>query len=145
MNRGEKFLEEVRTWIGTPFHAQAAAKGVGCDCKGLIWGAARELGFPEADTFYAKCLDYNLNKKDGIPSQLLKEGMAKVFRRGKRMQPGDILLISMEGDPRHLAVYSGNGKAIHAQLRSKAWVKETALRVLLFNSQLDSIWRWRNG
>lgn len=145
MGRGQQFLEEVRTWIGTPFHPHASAKGGGCDCKGLIWGAARELGFPEADTFYAKCVDYNLGKKNGIPSDLLKEGMARVFRRVKKMRPGDILLVSMDGEPRHMAVYSGDGKAIHAQIRSKAWVKETRLAALLHFCPLDSVWRWRDG
>lgn len=143
MDRGEQFLAEVREWVGTPFHPHASAKGVGCDCKGLVWGAARELGFPEADTFYAQCLDYDLGKRDGIPSALLKEGLGKVFRRVKKMRPGDVLLVAMDGEPRHLAVYSGNDKAIHAQIRSRAWVKETALRVLLFKSELDSIWRFR--
>ena len=35
---------EARTWLGTPFHHQARAKGEACDCAGLVIGVARALG-----------------------------------------------------------------------------------------------------
>lgn len=43
MNPQQKFsraaiVTEVRTWLGTPYHHQAALKGVGCDCIGLLRG-----------------------------------------------------------------------------------------------------------
>jgi len=31
-------VTEARTWLGTPYHHQAALKGVGCDCIGLLRG-----------------------------------------------------------------------------------------------------------
>jgi hypothetical protein len=33
-------IAEARTWIGTPWHHQAAVKGAGCDCIGFVRGAA---------------------------------------------------------------------------------------------------------
>jgi NlpC/P60 family putative phage cell wall peptidase len=33
----------ARSWIGTPYRHQAALKGVGCDCLGLLIGVWREL------------------------------------------------------------------------------------------------------
>ncbi|HEY7270557.1 MAG TPA: peptidase P60, partial [Dehalococcoidia bacterium] len=33
----------ARTWLGTPYHHQASAKSVGCDCIGLVRGIWREL------------------------------------------------------------------------------------------------------
>ncbi len=33
-------LTEARTWIGTPWHHQAAVKGAGCDCIGFVRGVA---------------------------------------------------------------------------------------------------------
>lgn len=143
--RGEQFLAEVRSWIGTPFHPQAAAKGQGCDCKGLIWGPAREIGFAEAATPYARFIAYDLARANGVPSALLKQGMAALFDRTEEMLPGDILLLNSGGRPAHLAVYAGDGKAIHAQIKSKPWVKETSLRALLQVCPLDSVWRWRDG
>jgi hypothetical protein len=73
--------------VGTPFVPQQAVKGKGCDCKGLIWGAARELGFPEADTPYAQFVHYDLGRRDGIPSALLKQGMAALFDRADLPSP----------------------------------------------------------
>lgn len=143
MTRGELVANEAREWLGTKFHWQASAKQVGCDCKGLIWGVARELHFPEAETFYAKVVDYRVDRK--VPTELLKEGMASVFEQAIDMQVGDVLLLQVKGKPQHLAIVTPNNRAIHAQIAPKDWVKETSLRALLKLNPLDSIWRWRDG
>lgn len=36
-------VEAARQWSGTPYRHQAAARGVGCDCLGLVRGVWREL------------------------------------------------------------------------------------------------------
>ncbi len=36
-------------WIGTPYHHQASARGIGTDCLGLIRGVWRELYGDEAE------------------------------------------------------------------------------------------------
>lgn len=41
---GVAITAEARTWMGTPFHHQAALKGVGCDCAGLIRGVGVACG-----------------------------------------------------------------------------------------------------
>jgi cell wall-associated NlpC family hydrolase len=143
-SRGERFLAELSTWEGTPFHPQQATKGKGCDCKGAMWGAAKELGFPEADSFYATFVNYDLTKAHGVPVALLKEGMAALFDRVEEMEPGDLLLCRVHGAPGHLAAYAGNGEALHTQIKSKAYLKRTNLRALLKVYPLDSVWRWRD-
>jgi NlpC/P60 family putative phage cell wall peptidase len=37
----QTIIAEARAWIGTPYHHQAARKGVGCDCLGLVRGVWR--------------------------------------------------------------------------------------------------------
>lgn len=37
-------LAEARRWIGTPYHHQAAVRGAGCDCVGLVRGVYQALG-----------------------------------------------------------------------------------------------------
>jgi NlpC/P60 family putative phage cell wall peptidase len=36
-------VSAARSWLGTPYHHQAALKGVGCDCLGLVRGVYEEL------------------------------------------------------------------------------------------------------
>ena len=141
--RGELVAAEAREWLGTKFVWQASAKQVGCDCKGLLWGVARELGFPEAESLYARVADYSPTRP--VPSALLKEGFAAIFDPVSEPELGDILLVKLGGKPSHIAIYSGEGRVIHAQIGPKNWVKETRLAALLKKCPLDSVWRWRHG
>lgn len=148
MDRGALVAAEARDWLGTKFVWQASQKQVGCDCKGLLWGVARELNFPEADSLYAKVSDYSPTRR--VPSALMKEGFASIFDRVSSFedrQLGDVLLlkISTIGPAGHVAIVSKDDSAIHAQIASKDWVKETKLRALLAVCPLVSIWRWRDG
>lgn len=139
----EAIVREARAWIGTPFVWGQSQKGIGCDCKGLIQGVARELGLPEADTFYATFSQYRPDKP--VPVSLLKEGMAAVFDAAESPKPGDVLLLKVNGKAQHLAIYCGE-TAIHAQGGgAKEWVKETRLAALTKMCPIDSVWRWRDG
>jgi NlpC/P60 family putative phage cell wall peptidase len=40
----------ARSWLGTPYHHQAAVKGAGCDCLGLVRGVYEELYGRPAET-----------------------------------------------------------------------------------------------
>jgi cell wall-associated NlpC family hydrolase len=145
MTRGEQVAAEAREWLGTKFIWQASQKQVGCDCKGLLWGVARELGFPEAESLYAKVADYSPTRP--VPSALLKEGFACIFDpiSPDDIMPGDVLLVKIHNRASHIAICSGPDKVIHAQIGPKDWVKETRLAVLLKKFPLDSVWRWRDG
>lgn len=136
----EVIVAEARQWIGTPFVWGQSQKGVGCDCKGLVQGVAREIGLPEAQTFYATFASYRPDKP--VPTALLKEGMAKVFAGADQMKPGDVLLLKMHGRAQHLAICCGD-TAIHAWAVGKERVKETRLELLLKVCPLDSVWRFR--
>jgi NlpC/P60 family putative phage cell wall peptidase len=140
--RGDLVAAQAREWLGTPFIWQASQRGVGCDCKGLLWGVARELGFPEAESLYAKVADYSPTRP--VPSALLKQGFAAIFDPVEEMRPGDVLLVKLGNRASHIAIVSGEGRAIHAQIGPKNWVKETSLRALLKLFPLDSVWRWRD-
>jgi NlpC/P60 family putative phage cell wall peptidase len=39
----DAIVSAARSWLGTPYHHQAAVKGVGCDCLGLVRGVYEEL------------------------------------------------------------------------------------------------------
>lgn len=148
-------VAEARSWAGTPFVPQASVKGRGCDCKGLIVGVAREVGLPEAESLHAQMANYDLGRLSWSP--LLKDGIAATLKpvAPGREKPGDVLLCRFKGAPAHLAILTelpsgplragrlDGGMAVHAQLSSKDWVKETALRVLFAFYPLDSVWRFK--
>lgn len=145
MSKGELVAVEAEKWAKTPFHPQQAVRGRGVDCKGLPWGIARDLGFPEAESFYARFIGYDLSKKKGLPFDLFVEGMAALFDKAEDIRPGDLLLLKVGGKPAHLAVASKTeGRAWHAQIEPNAYVKEASLRSLLKLFPLHSIWRWRD-
>ncbi|QEE35881.1 peptidase [Octadecabacter sp. SW4] len=39
----DAIVKAARSWIGTPYHHQAATRGAGCDCLGLIRGVWAEV------------------------------------------------------------------------------------------------------
>lgn len=141
MTFGERVAQEALSWVGTPFVWGQSQKGVGCDCKGFIAGVARELGRPEAANFYATFDGYRPDRP--VPSDLLLEGMGATFKRVDDIKPGDVLLLKHGKRPAHLAIATSEGKAVHTQISSKAWVKETTLRALFHFYPLHSVWRWR--
>lgn len=112
---GEDVIAEAREWLGTPFQWQASLKGVGCDCKGLIWGVARALGLPEAAAAYASVADYSSK----VPIHLLRKGLAETLQPVETPEPGDVLLMRMAGRPQHLGFFAGK-HVIHTYSRGPA-------------------------
>lgn len=136
---------EVELWDRTPFDPQQCCRGGGVDCKMLPAGIARDLGFPEADSFYALSRDYDLTKKGGLPHKLLVEGMEALFDRVEEIRPGRILLLKIAGKPGHIAIASRReGFAWHAQISPNPFVKEASNRSLFKMFPLHSIWAWRD-
>lgn len=143
MTFGERVAKEALEWCGTPFAWGQSQKGVGADCKGFIAGVARELGRKEAESFYATFVNYRADR--AVPSDLLLEGMEATFTRADEIKPGCILLLKHRGKPGHLAIATSDGKAVHTQISSRAWVKETRLDALYHFYPLHSVWRWRRA
>lgn len=46
----EQIVSIARSWLGTPYHHQAAVKGAGCDCLGLVRGVYAEAYGHEPET-----------------------------------------------------------------------------------------------
>lgn len=110
----ERAIAEARAWIGTPYYRhQAAAKGAGCDCLGLLRGVWRELyGFAPVVPPYTSDWD-EVARKD-----LLQR--AARFHLNERplaaLEAGDVLLFRMHKGAvaKHLGIASGQDHFIHA-------------------------------
>lgn len=145
MSKDALVARQVELWARTPFDPAQCCRGAGVDCKMLPAGVARDLGFPEANSVYALTRDYDLTKKNGLPTRVLLEGMNALFDRVADIRPGRLLLLRWRGAPAHLAIASRReGFAWHAQIEPNAFVKEASLRSLLKVFPLHSVWAWRD-
>lgn len=133
--------EQAELWIGTPFRWQAQLRGIGCDCKGLVAGVARELGLPEANSVEAIAANYERR----VPTNALRAGLARLFDRVDERQAGDVLLIRVSGVAQHLAIAAPRdgapSRVIEAMCRGPQCVRPYRRSA----DEIDSIWRWRHG
>lgn len=140
VTRGQAVAAEAREWIGTPVVWQQSAKQRGVDCKGLVQGVARQLGYPEADSAHAAFVTYSDHVP--VPVDDLRAGLQDLFDQVDEAKPGDILLLNWRGRAQHLAIVIDDRSVVHAR-GSAGKVVEARLSALCRMSAIDSIWRWR--
>jgi len=131
-------IAEARSWIGTPFHWEASVKGVGCDCKGLVAGVARNLGRPEAATAFANATAYHRQ----VDTKLLRRGLESLFDLAATPSPGDVLLLTVGGRAQHMAIMTAPGRMIHTYGKGPRCVIEVPMGNI-WVSAIDSAWSWR--
>lgn len=143
MSRGNIALAEAREWIGTPVVWEQSVKGRACDCRGLVSGVARELGFPEAAEIEARVNGYARGR---IDQAALIAGMDRLFDRVDDAQPGDILALRIRKTVQHLAIHAGVSggypRMIHALMGDPCAVVEVPI-CGFWNKRIAGIWRWR--
>lgn len=105
----EQFIEELRKWIGTPFHHQGRWKGLGVDCAGLIVMPLAELGITEI----LKADNRTYQRKAG--HKMLLERLTMVADQIPRedIRLGDIMLFTIYKYPQHVAIKSYGDDIIH--------------------------------
>ena len=119
----------ARAWIGTPYMHQAARRGVGADCLGLIRGVWEEVvgGVPEALPAYTS----DWAEPSGEEVLMAAAERHLVLRRpGEPGAVGDVLLFRMRerGIAKHLGIAAETGGRptfVHAYSRHA--VVESAL------------------
>lgn len=116
--RGVQAVEVARGWIGTPYRHQAATKGAGTDCLGLIRGIWRELYGTEPEAVPAYTADWS--EPEGVERlwQAALRHLAPVDREAG-LSPGQVLLFRMRDDAvaKHLGIVAEAGPVatfIHA-------------------------------
>lgn len=131
----DRVLEIARTWIGTPYRHQAARRGVGCDCLGLVRGVWRELYGHEPDVPQAYAADW----AERCGEDRMIAGAERHFGPSlalNEVQPGDLLLFRWQPDcaAKHAGIYSRAGYFIHAYEQAEvmesplvpSWVRRVA-------------------
>lgn len=94
----------ARGWIGTPYRHQAACKGAGCDCLGLVLGVWRERfgALPETVPHYSK--DWCEPQGDELLWRKARQWL--VAKAPEDEAPGDVLLFRMRAGSvaKHLGI-----------------------------------------
>jgi NlpC/P60 family putative phage cell wall peptidase len=97
----------ARSWLGTPYHHQAALKGVGCDCLGLVRGVYEELyGRPaEAPPPYSR--DWAEAAAIETMLEAARRHLAEIDPR--EMRPGDVVIFRLRRGAmaKHCGIVSG--------------------------------------
>lgn len=112
---GLRVVALAEGWIGTPYRHQGSAKGLGCDCIGLVIGIWRELygALP-------------LNVPPYAPDWAERSGEERLLAAAHRLfgeplplcerKPGDLLIFRWRQDcaAKHAGILSGADCFIHA-------------------------------
>jgi NlpC/P60 family putative phage cell wall peptidase len=107
----------ARGWIGTPYVHQAAVKGAGCDCLGLLRGVWREVFGAEPEAVPAYSMDWSEPQGD---ERLWRAAARHLQSKAVgEAAVGDVLLFRMRsgGVAKHLGVQARVGNTpsfIHA-------------------------------
>ena len=117
-------IAEARSWIGTPWVASGAEKGVGANCLGFLAGVADNVGLGRLSAAFAPYRGYALPP---APTALL----LGLRRHLVKLAPGralaaDVLLFDLGDGLRHVALLTAPGAIIHAH-QSKGRVVEQRL------------------
>lgn len=89
----EEVVRLARGWIGTPYHHQASAKGIGADCLGLVRGVWRELYGQEAEAPPGYSRDWG----EAAGRETLLEAARRhlVEVQSGAAQPGDVVMFRL--------------------------------------------------
>ena len=103
----------ARSWIGTPYHHQASAKGVGCDCLGLVRGIFREIYGREPETPPPYTRDWAEMRGEETLRDAARRHLHEI--PAEQFGAGDMLLFRLRNGPaKHAAIACGRDRMIHA-------------------------------
>ena len=108
MTRAELIVAAARAAIGTPFRHQGRTLGRGLDCAGLAIHCAQTAGIATYDE-----TDYPRQPGGGRLEAAFDQQPELRRIALPEIAPGDVLLMTFEGQPQHVAIVSEVG-IIHA-------------------------------
>jgi len=107
-------VQVARSWIGTPYHHQASAKGVGTDCLGLVRGIFFTLYGFEAETPPAYSRDWA--EADGRETMLTAANHHLLRKPVADLAPGDVVIFRIKSHSvaKHAGVMATTATMVHA-------------------------------
>lgn len=104
MSRAELVIAAAKGAIGTPFRHQGRTLERGLDCAGLAIHCAQAAGIPTYDEN-----DYPRQPGGGRLEAAFDKQPELTRIPVSEMAPGDVLLMTFEGQPQHVAIVSEIG------------------------------------
>jgi len=126
--QGARIVATARGWIGTPYRHQAACRGAGCDCLGLVRGLWCEMCGAEPERPPAYSMDWSEPARQEVLWQAAARHL--LVKDLTEEAAGDVILFRMrEGAvAKHLGVVAELGaRASFIHAYSGHGVVETAL------------------
>lgn len=102
----DQIIGYARETLGTPFQHQGRLSGLALDCAGVAAHVATRLGVA-----FNEWPGYGRIPHEGLLEKVMDAQPCLVIVNDR--QPGDVLLMTFERDPQHLAIYAGE-TIIHA-------------------------------
>lgn len=107
-------VRAARRWIGTPYLHQASARGVGCDCLGLVRGIWREVIGPEPEGLPPYTRDWGEISAREHVLELAARHLPWI--EAQYALPGDLLVFRWHRRTiaKHMGVLATSDRFIHA-------------------------------
>ncbi|GAW36197.1 murein DD-endopeptidase MepS/Murein LD-carboxypeptidase precursor [Roseovarius sp. A-2] len=125
---GARIVTAARGWLGTPYRHQAACRGAGCDCLGLVRGVWREVKGAEPERPPAYSMDWSEPAREEALWQAAARHLRPKALRDEAI--GDVILFRMRDGSvaKHLGIVARTGaRATFIHAYSGHGVVETAL------------------
>ena len=95
MSHQKRIAQAARGWIGTPYRHQAARRGAGTDCLGLVRGIWRELIGDEPEAIPAYSMDWSEPQGEERLWAAARRHLSEVPLPMPGLEPGDVILFRM--------------------------------------------------
>ena len=112
----DRVVEAARGWIGTPYHHQAATRGAGCDCLGLVRGVYADVMGQPSETPPPYSTDWGDATGEETMINAASRHLVPVSPCYHDIRPGDVLIFRMKAGrvAKHAAIMSTPTHMIHA-------------------------------
>ena len=130
MGRAEAIVAEAVSWVGTPYRHQAALKGIGCDCLGLVRGIWRAVYGSEPEATPAYTPDWAEARGAETLATAAERHLVPVAQRPRVPQARPAQRLgAMQKDLLHLDQDREPGQAVpHPQGREQVGLQDLDLR-----------------
>lgn len=112
----EGIVQEALSWLDTPYHHQAACKGVGVDCAYLVGAVAEAVGAISKFKVAPYSIEWHWHSREEKMLDII-EAFGARLKSGPPM-PGDILAFQYGRCCSHLGIMLPDKQFIHAHIKA---------------------------